>query len=135
MLTYTLMLASPASGSTHPSSRLPSTFDDCSHLSSALLCLLLCSASFCSLRNLPSLVLFQSRGKSRAQALCVGFTPKQTKGSFDLHPRQHTQRNKCHPSCHVSAQSPEFKSLTSMFAFQRLLSHHLQVNSRTDQTL
>ena len=45
--------------------------------------------------DLPSLVLFWSRRRSHAQALCVGFTPKQTKGSFDWHP--HTE---CPTSCH-----------------------------------
>ena len=36
------------------------------------------------LGTLPSLV-FWSRRKSHAQALCVGFVPKQTKESFDWH--------------------------------------------------
>ena len=33
--------------------------------------------------DLPSLILFRSRGRSRARALCVGFAPKQTKGSSE----------------------------------------------------
>ena len=46
----------------------------------------LSSAPFCSLLltvffwDLTSLFLFRSRGRSRAQALCVDFAPKQTKG-------------------------------------------------------
>ena len=36
--------------------------------------------------HLPSLVVFRSCGKSHVQALCVGFAPKQTKGSSDWHP-------------------------------------------------
>ena len=46
---------------------------------------LVSSGFFCSLLlaalDLPSLVLLRSRGKSHVQALCVGFTPKQTKES------------------------------------------------------
>ena len=36
--------------------------------------------------DLPSLVLLRSRGRSRAQALCVSFAPKQTKRSSDWFP-------------------------------------------------
>ena len=53
---------------------------------------LLFPASFCSLWDLPFLVFFRPRGKSRAQALCVGFAPKQTKGSSDWHPHPHPQK-------------------------------------------
>ena len=48
--------------------------------SSALLCQLV---SFCLLWDLPSLLYFCSRGRSRAQALCLGFAPKQTKWFSD----------------------------------------------------
>ena len=44
--------------------------------------------------DLPPLVLFQSRRRSRAQALCVGLAPRQTKGSSDRHP--HTETNATH---------------------------------------
>ena len=90
----------------------------CSLLVTALFCPLLCFASFswlsaspnfcqlpCSLPwslllwDVSSLVLFRSCGRSRTQSLCVGFTPKQTKGSSDLHSYPH---NKCPISCHNS---------------------------------
>ena len=47
---------------------------------------------FSSLRDISSFDLFQSRGKSLGQVLCVGFVPKQTKGSSDWHPHQHPQK-------------------------------------------
>ena len=80
MLTHPLTLANLASESTGPSS--------CSLLPTALFCLPLSTASFCSAWDLPSLVLFWSRGKYHAQALCVGFTPKQAKRSSDWHPQK-----------------------------------------------
>ena len=58
---------------------------------------LLLSAFFCRLlpsEILPSLFLFRSRGRSCAQALCVGFAPKQIKGSSDWHPHPHPQIRK-----------------------------------------
>ena len=84
-------------GSTGPSSRLS---DFCWLVSSLpnshlLDWPVLSTGLFCSLS--PSLfsetfVLFRSYGRSRTQALCVGFTPKQTKGSSDWHPHTPTQR-------------------------------------------
>ena len=62
-------------------------------LCSLLLCpLLFCWLSFPLLWDLPSLVFFQSRGRSRAQTLCVGFVPKLTKGLSDWHLHTPTQR-------------------------------------------
>ena len=56
------------------------------------LCWLSCYAPFCWLLSsgtfLPS--SFRFRGISRAQTLCVGFEPKQTKGFPNWHP--HTQK-------------------------------------------
>ena len=43
--------------------------------------------------TLPFLVFFQSRRKSRAQALCVGFAPKQTKESSDWRSPTTTETN------------------------------------------
>ena len=76
----------PASRSTHPKKvgfpRLRLT---------ALSCRLLCSTSSVLLWDLLSLVFFRSRERSRVQALCVGFAPKQRKGSSDWHShRTHT---------------------------------------------
>ena len=84
MLTHPLMLANPVAWYTGPCSRFPPTPVDSSLLSTALFCPLLCSPSalFCSLVysvliwDLPSLILFLSRRKSRVQALCVGFAQK-----------------------------------------------------------
>ena len=45
--------------------------------------------------DLPSLVLFLSRGRSRTQALCVVFAPKQTKEFSEWHP--HTAEAKATP--------------------------------------
>ena len=46
----------------------------------------ICSTNcLCLLWDLPSLIHFRSRGRSRIQALCVGFAPKQTKGFSDWH--------------------------------------------------
>ena len=58
---------------------------DCPVLSTALVC----SALFCCL---SSSVFFQSRGRSRAQALCVGLEPKQTKRSSYWHTPTHPQK-------------------------------------------
>ena len=87
-LTHPLPLANPASGSTGPSSSpgscpLPTSVD-CSLLLTAFFSLLL-SSVHCP-GTLPFLVFFRSRRKSRAQALCVGFAPKQTQESSDWHP-------------------------------------------------
>ena len=64
-----------------------------SPLSTGIFCSLLLTASFPWLTShadflcyLPSLVYFRSPGRSRAQALCVGFTLKLTKGFSDWHP-------------------------------------------------
>ena len=46
----------------------------------------------CLLWDLPSLVHFQSRGRSCTQALCVGFAPKRTKEFSDWHAHTPTQR-------------------------------------------
>ena len=99
-LTHSLPLANLASESTGPSSRLsrPSTSPNFCRLpcsGSSLFCLLVsgvfCPVLFCS-ATLPSLVLFQPRGRSRVQALCVCFVPKLTKGSSDWHSLTPTQR-------------------------------------------
>ena len=69
----------------------PSTvlsFAVCPVLSTGLFCLLLL---FCSETFLPSSSSGLMRA-SHAQALCVGFAPKQTKGSSDWHPHRHTQK-------------------------------------------
>ena len=55
--------------------------------------------------DLPSLVRFRSRGRSRVQALCVGFAPKQTKGSSDWHP--HPQK-RMSPIVSHKAKEPSF---------------------------
>ena len=39
--------------------------------------------SLCLLSDLPSLLHFRSRGRSRPQSLCAGFAPKQTKRSSE----------------------------------------------------
>ena len=62
-------------------------------LSTALRCqpplfVFLCRQTLCRLWYLPLLVHFRSREGSRAQALCLGFAPKQTKRSSDR--RKHT---------------------------------------------
>ena len=58
------------------------------------------SAPFCWLS--PGAFLspsFRSRRKSHAQALCVGFTAKQTKGFSEWHPHTHPHKE-CPTSCH-----------------------------------
>ena len=64
---------------------------DCPVLSTGLFCSLLQTVLFspplstnslCFPWDLPSLAHFGSRGRSCAQALCVGFAPKQTKRSW-----------------------------------------------------
>ena len=73
---------------------------DCSLLLSAQLCYLLCSASFssffCSAQGPSFLRLSPYCGKFRAQALCVGFTPKQTKESSDWYLPTPTETNPQH---------------------------------------
>ena len=54
---------------------------NCSLLPTVLFCRLVCSCLLLltdssSLWDLPSLVLFRSRGRSHAQALCIGFSSK-----------------------------------------------------------
>ena len=102
--THPLKLANPFSGSTHPSSHLLLPVDcpvlsfslDCFFFS-VLLSAFFCSGTFCSALcfllfwDLPFLVFFRSRGRSHAQALCVGFAPKQTKGSSEWHSPKPTQ--------------------------------------------
>ena len=53
---------------------------------------LLCQLTLCLLCDLPSFFHFRSRGRSRSQALCVGFVPKQTKRFSErrAHIHQHT---------------------------------------------
>ena len=91
MLTHLLTLANPASQSTGSSS--------CSLLPTAQFCRLFSSASFSWLPpswfwlwDLLSVVFFRSRGRSRTKALCVGFSPKQTKRSSEWHPHPHTEK-------------------------------------------
>ena len=85
---HLLTLANLASESIGPSSRLFSP-SGCPVLPTDLFCPLVSSVL---LWDLPSLVFFRSRGRSRAQALCVGFVRKQTKGSSDLHPPLHREK-------------------------------------------
>ena len=73
---------------------------DCYLKPTVLFCSLLLTHFFCLLSGLhsflpsflPSFTHFRSRGRSRAQALCVGFVPKQTKGFSDWHLHTPTQR-------------------------------------------
>ena len=82
-------------------------------LPSSVDCLLL----FCS-GTLLSLVLFQSCGKSRMQTFCVGFVPKQTKGSSDWHWHLHPQKRMPSIVSHRKwNQQPEFKSWMRLLAF------------------
>ena len=96
MLTHPFTLAKPASQSTGSSS--------CSLLPTAQFYRLVYSVPFSvlvssvQLWDLPSLAIFWSRGRSRTQALCVGFVPKQIKGSSDWHLPTPTQRMPT--SCH-----------------------------------
>ena len=53
-----------------------------------LFCLSLSTDSLCFLSDLPSLLHLWSRGRSRLQALCVGFALKQTKKSWSQHKRK-----------------------------------------------
>ena len=91
MLTHPLTLANPASDCTGPRSHLFLTVGFPRFLLTALSCWLPCSVdcywllSSVQFWDLPSLVFFWSCGKSRARALCVGFSPKQTKESSDWH--------------------------------------------------
>ena len=98
-LTHPLALADLASKSTGPNS----SQSCCPFLTVAFPRLLLI-LFFCWLPGtLPFLVFFQSRGRSYAQALCVGFAPKQTKESSDcLSPTPTpTETNAPLPSCHT----------------------------------
>ena len=105
MLTHLLTLANPASGSTHPSSQLPLTPVDCSLLSTALVCSLLLSGFFLSGTFLPSLVFLLSHGRSRMQALCVGFMPKQKRDPLtSTHPNPN---NECPTSCHIDKKKKQ----------------------------
>ena len=103
--THSLTLANPASESTGPSSSLSSRLFWSSpflivafldrRLPRLLLYALLCwlpSSVHCS-RTLNSLLFFWSRRKSRVQALCVSFAPKQTKEYFDWHSPIRTKTN------------------------------------------
>ena len=79
-LTHPLPLANPASGSTHPSGRLPLTSVDCFLLSTALFCPLLCYVSFSVLSG--TFLPLSSSGSweiLRAIPLC-GFRAKTNKG-------------------------------------------------------
>ena len=53
---------------------------------------LLCSLTLCLLWDLPSLVFFWSRGRSRTKALCEGFAPKQSKRSSEWHQHKRKRR-------------------------------------------
>ena len=66
----------------------PSLFDR-PLVPTGLCCSLLLTAFFCLLSDLPFLVHFRSRGRSRTQALCVGFAPKKKKrDSLSLTPTE-----------------------------------------------
>ena len=66
---------------------------DCPLLCHGLFCRLVCSVHFSVLPcDIPSLVLFWSPGKSRAQVLCAGFAPKLTKESSDWYSHTPAQR-------------------------------------------
>ena len=71
----------------------------CSPLSTALLGFL-CQLTSVFLPDLPFLLHVRSRRRSRAQALCLGFAPKQTKRSSArrTHPHSVTLQQKSHQS-------------------------------------
>ena len=104
-MTHLLTLANPALSPQVPAAafldcQLPPTSVDWSPLCPALISWLpfswLLSPCDC-LWDLPSLLLFRSRGRSRAQAiLCVSRQNRQR----DPLTGTHTHRNECHPSCH-----------------------------------
>ena len=111
MPTYLLALVNPASVGQQVLAVAFQTFVDRSPLCPALIswltfswlhspadCSLLLTVSFSLLWDLYSLV--QSRGRSHARALCVGFTPKQIKGSSDWHTHTHPH-NECPASCNT----------------------------------
>ena len=77
-LTHSLALSDQASGSISPNSTLQQPPLSNRHLSLTVVN----SSLFCSV-TLLFLVFFRSHRKFRAQALCVGFAPKQTKESSD----------------------------------------------------
>ena len=96
------MLADLASESTGPnsslSSRLSLTIAFPQHLLTAFFCQLL-SSVFPG--TLPSLVFFWFRRKSLAQALYVGFMPKQTKESSDWHSPTPIETNAQHQATYI----------------------------------
>ena len=53
------------------------------------------STAFCPFWDLPLLIHFRSCGRSRAQALCLGFAPKQTKRFSDRRAPAHSV-TECH---------------------------------------
>ena len=91
----------------HKATRNAESSLDCPVLSTGLFCSLLLTVLFnpllstdslCLLWDLPSLVHFRSRSRSRPQALCVGFALNRQKDSLT---DTHTNRNECYPSCYT----------------------------------
>ena len=82
-------------------------------------CPRLLTVSFSLLWNLPFIVFFQSRGRSRAQARCLGFAPKQIKGSADWHPPTPTQWMPNIVS-HIYAHLHEYDVTLSQLLIQRV---------------
>ena len=67
-------------------------------ISSRLFCPPLSTDSLCLPCDLLSFLRFRSRGRSRPQALCVGFVPNQTKRFSDRHTHTHTNSTNDHHS-------------------------------------
>ena len=127
MLTHLLTLANAASESTHPGSHLLSPAD--------YPVLLRWLVSSVLLSDLLSLIFFRSRGRSRAQALCVGFAPKQTKGYSDWHLPTPISTKRMPTSCHcvllynyahiLKSDIPELKVQNQNECTQFWRVHHL----------
>ena len=74
--------------------------------------------------TLPFLIFFRSRRKSRAQALCVGFAPKQAKESSDwLSPAPSPTETNAPPSCHNSTNQIWFNLKTLCDVLTNLIPH------------
>ena len=89
---------------------LPGLF--CSPLSTALSGFL-CQQPLSLLSDLPLLVHFRSRGRSWAQALCLGFAPKQTKRSSAqrTHPHSVTLCGCVRPKVNLGVMAVNYVSL------------------------
>ena len=94
MLTHLLALVIPASIGQQVRAAAAFLTVNWLDLSTGLCYSLLLTVSFWPLSNLPSLVHFRSRERFRAQAVCVGFAPKQRKGSSEWHPHTTTAHHR-----------------------------------------